>query len=370
MKPTIYLGADHAGFDLKTSIYEHLEARGFHVEDLGAHELNPTDDYPQYGEAVAEAVSNHPGSLGVLSCGNAEGISIVANKFDGIRAGVGYSIEAATTMRADDDANVISIPGRLDIPDDPLQILDAFLKTEFSEAPRHVRRLEQVSEIEARQTKELIISPSVLANDENEFKEKLMDEKMRSLAILWHIDILNGSMYDSTSFADPVIAASLSSLPEIELHLMIQNPLPIITNWKQHVPHLKRVIMQVEIDQNVETLLKAVQSMELKAGLAINPETKIDEILKYEGLFDTLLIMSVHPGKSGQEFLGEKILHKIYTAKEKLPGVTIAVDGGINLENAQKVALSGADQIISASALWKSKDLSGDFQKFKNVLLS
>lgn len=150
MKPIIYLGADHAGFDMKTSIKEHLEAKGYDVEDVGAHELDPTDDYPQYAEAVAESVREHPGSVGILSCGNAEGVCIVANKFDGIRAGLAYSIKAAETMRNDDHANVICIPGRLDIPDDPLEIIDTYLKTEFSEADRHKRRLDQVKDLETR----------------------------------------------------------------------------------------------------------------------------------------------------------------------------------------------------------------------------
>ncbi len=146
--PTVYLGSDHAGFDMKNIVKEHLEARGFVVEDLGAHTLDPNDDYPQYGEAVAEAVRAHPGAFGILACGNAEGICIVANKFDGIRAGIGYSLSAAQTMRSDDNANVICIPGRVKTQDDPLLIVDAFLETPFSNAPRHVRRLKQVSDLE------------------------------------------------------------------------------------------------------------------------------------------------------------------------------------------------------------------------------
>lgn len=370
MKPIIYLAADHAGFDLKTSMKEHLEAKGFEVEDLGAHALDPNDDYPRYGQAVAEAVLEHPGSIGVLSCGNAEGIAIVANKFDGIRAGVGYSIKAAETMRTDDNANVISIPGRLDIPDDPLKILDAFLQTKFSNAPRHVRRIGQVSEIEARQTKKMVIVPSLLAADEDEFKEKLSHEEMRRLAPLWHIDILDGSMYDSTSYADPIVAASMKSLPEIELHLMIQNPLPIISDWKNHVLNLKRVIIHAEIDQKLETLLKAIKTLQLEVGIAIDPATEVSTILEYADLIDLLLIMSVEPGRSGQKFIGESILSKICTAKHELPNVIIEVDGGLNLENVLKVALSGADQLSLASALWRSKDLTKDFQKLTNVLSS
>lgn len=145
---TVFLGADHAGFDMKNSIREHLEARGHLIEDLGAHTMNPNDDYPVYAAAVAEAVQEHKSSFGILSCGNAEGICIAANKFDGIRAGLGYSVDAARTMRNDDNANVICIPGRLHTQDDPLAIVDAFLSTSFSGEERHLRRLGQLHNIE------------------------------------------------------------------------------------------------------------------------------------------------------------------------------------------------------------------------------
>lgn len=149
--PTVYIGADHAGFDMKNSIAEHLAHRNITVEDLGAHTLDPHDDYPTFAVRVAQAVRNHPGSLGILSCGSAEGVCIAANKFDGIRAGIGFSVAAAQSLRQDDDANVICIPGRIATHDDPLAILDAFLATPFSGGDRHVRRLAQVSEIEAHE---------------------------------------------------------------------------------------------------------------------------------------------------------------------------------------------------------------------------
>jgi len=141
MKQTVYLGADHAGFELKEHVREHLEYKGYIVDDLGAHTLDPEDDYPQFAEAVAEGVLNHPESKGILFCGNAQGICIAANKFDGIRAGTGFSKKAAETMRADDNANIICIPGRIKTLDDPILIAETFLTTEFSEKPRHKRRL-------------------------------------------------------------------------------------------------------------------------------------------------------------------------------------------------------------------------------------
>lgn len=146
--PTVFIAADHAGFDLKNIIREHLLSRDFTVEDLGAHTLDHNDDYPIYAKAVAMAVREHPGSLGILSCGNAEGVTIVANKFDGIRAGLGFSIDAAVTMRQDDNVNVLCIPGRIATSDDPLMIVDAFIATEFSNGERHQRRLRAIDAIE------------------------------------------------------------------------------------------------------------------------------------------------------------------------------------------------------------------------------
>lgn len=145
---TVYLGADHAGFDMKNIIREHLESRGLVVDDIGAHTLDPHDDYPVYAAAVAIAVREHPGSFGILSCGNAEGVSIAANKFDGIRAALGFSIDAARTTREDDDANVLCVPGRIKTNDDPLAIVDIFLQTPFSGAERHMRRIHAIDNIE------------------------------------------------------------------------------------------------------------------------------------------------------------------------------------------------------------------------------
>ncbi|MFA6130983.1 MAG: RpiB/LacA/LacB family sugar-phosphate isomerase [Patescibacteria group bacterium] len=148
MQTTVYLGADHAGFDLKTIISEHLELHEYAVEDLGAPTLNPADDYPQYANAVAEAVLAHPGSFGILICGNAEGVCIAANKFHGIRAGIGYSKEATKTLRTDDNGNILCLPGRIEIEDDPLKIVDLFLQTPFSKSKRHERRLKQIETFE------------------------------------------------------------------------------------------------------------------------------------------------------------------------------------------------------------------------------
>lgn len=141
---TVFLGADHAGFLYKTHLNDMLRSHGFIVENLGAHELMPNDDYPEYAARVAEAVVKHPGSKGILLCGSAEGMCMAANKFEGIRAGVGFSKEAAQFMRSDDDANILCIPTRIAVNDDRGEIAKTFLTTPFSGEERHKRRIEEI----------------------------------------------------------------------------------------------------------------------------------------------------------------------------------------------------------------------------------
>ncbi|MCH8049267.1 RpiB/LacA/LacB family sugar-phosphate isomerase [Patescibacteria group bacterium] len=368
MKPAIYIGADHAGFDLKTTIKEHLEAKGFVVEDLGAYELDPKDDYPQYSEAVAEAVLKHPGSLGVLSCGNAEGVCIAANKFEGIRAGLGYSVDAARTMRTDDDANIVCIPGRIETQDDPLKIVETFIQTPFSQAERHVRRLRQVAQIEQRHQHTISVVPAVLAYSEDEFKEKLGNVEVLKLAPLFQIDILDGSMFDQSCYADPIVVASLKHTPQIELHLMIQNPVSVIEHWNTHLPRfLERAIIHAEIDQPLIPVIESIKDLYLEAGLAINPDTSLDSIERLIPTLDLLLIMGVYPGKSGQSFLGDPILEKIRDARERFPQLKIAIDGGVTVENAPEMIEAGVNQLCVGSVIWSAENQRRIFSKLLYV---
>ncbi|MBI4598902.1 RpiB/LacA/LacB family sugar-phosphate isomerase [Candidatus Uhrbacteria bacterium] len=144
----IYLGADHAGWELKKAIQAMLEKEGYAVQDLGNERPDPNDDYPDFGYAVAKRVASEPGARGILLCGNAQGICIVANKVRGIRAGTGYSAYAAETMRKDDDTNILCLPGRVLSLDEAKQIVHLWLETPFSGEERHVRRLAKIREIE------------------------------------------------------------------------------------------------------------------------------------------------------------------------------------------------------------------------------
>jgi ribose 5-phosphate isomerase B len=153
MKPTIYVGADHAGWKMKETVEEQLKDEGYKVVDMGNQNLVNDDDYPDFGYAVAKRVVADPGSHGIVLCGNAQGICIVSNKVKGVRAATGFNAEAAKTTREDDDSNILCLPARFLKPKDAKSIVSTWLATPFSGAERHVRRLKKVEEIEDQEFK-------------------------------------------------------------------------------------------------------------------------------------------------------------------------------------------------------------------------
>ena len=144
----IFVGSDHAGYELKAALTEHLTAGGHEVVDLGAFAYDAVDDYPPFCIDTAEAVAATPGSLGVVIGGSGNGEQIAANKVLGVRAALAWSVETATLARQHNDANVVGIGARMHDEATAFAIVDAFVATPFSEDPRHVRRIAMVSSYE------------------------------------------------------------------------------------------------------------------------------------------------------------------------------------------------------------------------------
>lgn len=145
----IYLGSDHGGFKLKEHIKKYLKKLKYAVVDKGNNKLVMTDDYPDYGYAVAKAVAVSKGDAkGILFCGSAEGICIAANKVKGIRAVAVWTLENARLSREHNNANVLCLSGWQLNPKKAEKIVKAWLETDFTFAPRHVRRLRKIDSIE------------------------------------------------------------------------------------------------------------------------------------------------------------------------------------------------------------------------------
>ena len=144
----IHIGSDHAGLDFKAVIIAHLTSQGHDVVDHGPHTLDPLDDYPVFCIPAAQAVANEPGSFGIVLGGSGNGEQIAANKVKGIRAALAWSIDTAKLARQHNDANVLSIGGRMHTEEFCLEMVDAFLAEPFSGDERHQRRINLMSKFE------------------------------------------------------------------------------------------------------------------------------------------------------------------------------------------------------------------------------
>ena len=167
----IYLGTDHAGFELKEKIKSYLLEKNFDVEDCGAFELNKDDDYPDYISKVGEAVSRDPeNSRGIIFGGSGQAEMMLANKFKGIRCALFYSANAPVRpadvtgrisndpyemirlTREHNNANMLSIGVRFVTDEEAIGVVKLWLETPFSGNERHVRRINKIKEIEGSLT--------------------------------------------------------------------------------------------------------------------------------------------------------------------------------------------------------------------------
>jgi ribose 5-phosphate isomerase B len=144
----VYLGSDHAGFELKARLVEWLASAGHEPLDCGPLSYVPDDDYPVYVMRAAQGVVDEPGSLGIVIGGSGNGEQIAANKIPGIRAALAWTAETAQLARLHNDANVLSLGARMYDVDAAIGFAKEFIGTAFSGEPRHARRLAEVADYE------------------------------------------------------------------------------------------------------------------------------------------------------------------------------------------------------------------------------
>ena len=147
----IAIAADHAGYDIKDVVVQHLRAHGIEVLDLGVESADVSSDYPDAAIAVAEAMRAGDAQRGVLVCGSGVGVSVAANKFPGIRAAICHDTYSAHQGVEHDDMNVLVLGGRIVGAALARELVDAFVAAQFSGEERHARRLGKVLAIERAQ---------------------------------------------------------------------------------------------------------------------------------------------------------------------------------------------------------------------------
>ena len=144
----IHIGSDHAGLELKAELVKHLTGNGHDVTDHGPLEYDALDDYPDFCIPAAEAVAKDPTSLGIVLGGSGNGEQMAANKVQGIRAALAWSIETAKLARDHNNANVIAVGGRMHEISYVKELIDTFIASPFSNDERHVRRIKKISDFE------------------------------------------------------------------------------------------------------------------------------------------------------------------------------------------------------------------------------
>ncbi|HVV24090.1 MAG TPA: ribose-5-phosphate isomerase [Pseudonocardiaceae bacterium] len=145
----VYIGSDHAGFELKAHLVQHLTAAGYDVVDVGAPAYDADDDYPPYCVEAARRTIADEGSLGVVIGGSGNGEQIAANKVPGCRAALAWNTETARLAREHNDAQVVAVGARMHPVDQATEIVTTFLATAFSQGERHKRRIAMLAEYES-----------------------------------------------------------------------------------------------------------------------------------------------------------------------------------------------------------------------------
>lgn len=218
----------------------------------------------------------------------------------------------------------------------------------------------------------IILSPSLLSCDFLHIHKDLITLNNKNIEYL-HLDVMDGHFVNNISFGIPVINAISKIKNELnfklDTHLMISNPRKYLQNFIDAGSDMLSI--HLEIDDDIEDLLKFIKSKNVEAGIVINPETESSKIFPYLKYCDFVLIMSVHPGFGGQKFISDSLdkIEKIHNKikEEGLKNIKICVDGGINLENAYDVLKKGANYLVAGSSVFKG-DISANIDAFYDII--
>jgi ribose 5-phosphate isomerase B len=153
---TIFIAADHRGFELKNKLIEYLQEKNIRVEDMGNYQYDPLDDYPDFAKKVAQAVLQNPKDfLGIVICGSGVGVSIVVNRFKGIRCGLGFSPDQVKHIRENDHINVLALASDYLKNGDgekgnglawAKKLVDTFIETQPKMEEKYLRRIKKIDE--------------------------------------------------------------------------------------------------------------------------------------------------------------------------------------------------------------------------------
>lgn len=343
---------------MKEMLREFLEEKKYTVVDCGNTVLEEGDDYSEFGILVGRAVANDPGSLGMALCGSGVGMSVSANKVAGVRAGYASDAEHAKMGKRDDDTNVLCLGTKKISADEVKEIALTWIETPFQkEEERFVRRVEVMKAFEKAEAIRTVknfskvkIVPAILETNIDAVYRKL--SLVEGLADWVQLDIMDGAFVAEKSF-------DLNEFDKnrygffYEAHLMVSDPFSYLDTCER--VGIDRVLFHWESMRNVERAKDFCrESVErgMRVGIALNPETAISEIIDLASHIDSILLMGVHPGKSGQDML-PNVMERIREVRSLFPlRVSLEIDGGVTEENFSDCLSVGVERVVMGSAIF------------------
>ena len=199
-----------------------------------------------------------------------------------------------------------------------------------------------------------VLSPSILAADFKVLGQEMKKTEENGAAYI-HFDVMDGMFVPSISFGMPVLASIHDATEQfMDAHLMVQEPIRYVEAFQKAGADC--VTVHLEACEDVKTTLDKIHACGMKAGLAVNPETDVKELVPYLEDVEMILIMSVHPGFGGQKYI-DACTEKIQTLRQviidKGLDLKLQIDGGVNLDNLTMNLDAGADVIVAGSAVFK-----------------
>ncbi|MGL4484112.1 MAG: ribulose-phosphate 3-epimerase [Anaerovoracaceae bacterium] len=214
-----------------------------------------------------------------------------------------------------------------------------------------------------------IIAPSLLSADFSDLLTDIKEVEKAGVSLL-HFDVMDGHFVPNISFGSVVLKSLIGKVDSMfDVHLMISDPkkyfVDFITNQTQYIT------FHFEAVDNHKEVISAIKKEGVMVGVSINPDTELEAIRPFLSEVDLVLVMSVFPGFGGQTFI-EDSLRKISELADLRSSESynykIEIDGGINFENIEKVALAGAEIIVAGSAIFHNKDVNGVCEKYVSTL--
>lgn len=210
----------------------------------------------------------------------------------------------------------------------------------------------------------ILITPSILSADLAHLQDEV--DTVAGSADWIQVDVMDGHFVPNLSFGAPVITHLKTVLP-IDIHLMVSNPAMRIVEFQAlQVANITFHAEAVKTRDARKALIDAIHNGQSTAGIALNPETPIDDIMDCVDDVDLVLLMSVHPGFGGQEFM-TSVLDKIRALRIRFPHLMIQVDGGINVETAALVREAGANNLVAGSAVFGQKDRAAAIASLRGI---